>query len=81
VGRPIPKHEPVDLEEALHVAKEHNAGRDLDAQPQRLDVNDVHLHRVRALGVTIAPESGARVRAFKQGGRVSVVAVVQETGG
>jgi DNA polymerase (family X) len=65
VGRRIPKHEPVDFEEVLYAAKEHNVGRDLDAQPQRLDLNDVHLHRARELGVTIAPESGVRVRAFK----------------
>jgi DNA polymerase (family X) len=76
--RQIRKREPVDLEEVLHAAKEHNVALELDAQSQRLDLNDVHLYRARELGVKIAPESGVRMRV--RGGRASVAALAQETG-
>jgi DNA polymerase (family 10) len=60
-GRQIRKRAPIDidLEEVFHAAKEHDVALELDAQPERLDLNDVHLHRARELGVKIAIDSDA----------------------
>ena len=60
-GRQIQKRPPVDidLEEVFQAAKEHDVALELDAQPQRLDLNDVHLHRARELGVKIAIDTDA----------------------
>jgi DNA polymerase (family 10) len=60
-GRQLNKREPskIDLEDVLQAAKEHDVAVELDAQPQRLDLNDVHLHRARELGVTLVIDSDA----------------------
>ena len=60
-GRQLPKRAPVelDLEAVFHAAKEHGVALELDAQPQRLDLNDVHVHRARELGVPIVIDSDA----------------------
>jgi DNA polymerase (family X) len=60
-GRQIQKRAPIDLdlEEVFQAAKEHDVALELDAQPQRLDLNDVHLHRARELGVKIAIDTDA----------------------
>jgi DNA polymerase (family 10) len=49
----------IDLEEVFQAAKEHDVALELDAQPERLDLNDVQLHRARELGVKIAIDSDA----------------------
>jgi DNA polymerase (family 10) len=60
-GRQLHKRPPaaLDLEEVFHAAKEHNVALELDAQPQRLDLSDVHVHRARELGVKIVIDSDA----------------------
>ena len=60
-GRLINEREPfaIDLEEILHAAKEKNVAVELDAQPDRLDLNDVHLFRAREIGVKIAINTDA----------------------
>jgi DNA polymerase (family 10) len=60
-GRQLNKREAaeLDLEEVFHAAKEHDVALELDAQPQRLDLNDVHLYRARELGVKIVIDSDA----------------------
>jgi DNA polymerase (family X) len=60
-GRQIQKRAPIDidLEVVFQAAKEHDVALELDAQPQRLDLNDVHLHRARELGVKIAIDTDA----------------------
>jgi DNA polymerase (family X) len=60
-GRQIQKRAPIDidLEAVFQAAKEHDVALELDAQPQRLDLNDVHLHRARELGVKIAIDTDA----------------------
>jgi DNA polymerase (family X) len=60
-GRQLNKREPVqiDLEDVFHAAKEHDVALELDAQPQRLDLNDVHLYRAREIGVKIVIDSDA----------------------
>jgi DNA polymerase (family X) len=60
-GRQMHRREPVDidLEAVFHAAKEHDVALEIDAQPQRLDLNDVHVHRARELGVPIIIDSDA----------------------
>jgi DNA polymerase (family 10) len=60
-SRQINKRAPidVDLEEVFHAAKEYDVAVELDAQPQRLDLNDVHVHRARELGLKIAIDTDA----------------------
>jgi DNA polymerase (family X) len=60
-GRQIQKRAPIDidLEAVFQAAKEHDVALELDAQPQRLDLNDVHLHRARELGLKIAIDTDA----------------------
>jgi DNA polymerase (family X) len=60
-GRQIQKRAPIDidLEVVFQAAKEHGVALELDAQPQRLDLNDVHLHRARELGVKIVIDTDA----------------------
>ncbi len=55
-GRQINKREPyaLDLEQVFQAAKKHGVALELNAQPERLDLNDVHVHRARELGVKIA---------------------------
>jgi len=60
-GRLINRREPsaIDLEEVFQAAKENDVAMELDAQPDRLDLNDVHAHRAREIGVKIAIDSDA----------------------
>jgi DNA polymerase (family 10) len=60
-GREINRREPydVDLEEILEAAKENRVAVELDSHPERLDLNDVHLHRARELGLKVAINSDA----------------------
>jgi DNA polymerase (family 10) len=60
-GRLINQREPfaVDLEEIFHAAKENGVAVELNAQPDRLDLNDVHLFRAREIGVKIAINTDA----------------------
>ena len=60
-GRLINQREPfaIDLEEILHAAKETQVAVELDAQPDRLDLNDLHLFRAREIGVKIAINTDA----------------------
>jgi DNA polymerase (family 10) len=60
-GRLIDQREPcaIDLEEIFHVAKENDVAVELNAQPDRLDLNDVHLLRAREIGVKIAINTDA----------------------
>ena len=59
--RQLNKREPieVDLEEVFHAAKEYDIAVELDGHPQRLDLNDVHVHRARELGLKIAIDTDA----------------------
>lgn len=60
-GRLINDREPyaIDLEEVFRAAKEYDVAVELNAQPERLDLHDVHILRARDLGVKIAINSDA----------------------
>jgi DNA polymerase (family 10) len=60
-GRLINQRDPfaIDLEQIFHAAKEHNVAVELNAQPDRLDLNDLHLLRAREIGVKIAINTDA----------------------
>jgi len=60
-GRLINEREPsaIDLEQIFHAAKEHSVAVELNAQPDRLDLNDLHLLRAREIGVKIAINTDA----------------------
>jgi DNA polymerase (family 10) len=60
-GRLINQREPfaIDLEQIFHAAKEHDMAVELNAQPDRLDLNDRHLLRAREIGVKIAINTDA----------------------
>ena len=60
-GRLINQREPfaIDLEQIFHAAKEHDMAVELNAQPDRLDLNDRHLLRAREIGVKIAISTDA----------------------
>ena len=54
-GRRINEREPyaVDMEAVLAAALEHDVAVEVNAQPHRLDLRDVHVRRARELGVRI----------------------------
>ena len=60
-GRLINHREPsaIDLEEIFRAAKENDIAIELNAQPDRLDLNDLHLFRAREIGVKIAINTDA----------------------
>jgi DNA polymerase (family 10) len=60
-GRLINQREPfaIDLEQIFHAAKENYIAVELNAQPDRLDLNDRHLLRAREIGVKIAISTDA----------------------
>ena len=60
-GRLINQREPftIDLEQIFHAAKENDIAVELNAQPDRLDLNDRHLLRAREIGVKIAISTDA----------------------
>ncbi|MCP4202264.1 MAG: DNA polymerase/3'-5' exonuclease PolX [bacterium] len=44
----------IDLDQALHCAREHGVAVEDNAHPQRLDLRDVHLLKARELGLRVA---------------------------
>jgi DNA polymerase (family 10) len=60
-GRLINVREPydVDMEEVLHAAKAHRVAVELNANPERLDLSDVHVSRARELGVPVVISTDA----------------------
>lgn len=60
-ARRIHKRSPiaVDLEAVFQTAKENDVAVELNAQPDRLDLSDVQVHRARELGVKIVINSDA----------------------
>jgi DNA polymerase (family 10) len=60
-GRLINQREPfaIDLEQVFHAAKEQNVAVELNAQPDRLDLNDLHVFRAREIGTKIAINTDA----------------------
>lgn len=60
-GRLINKREPyeIDVEAVLGAAAEHGVAIELNAQPDRLDLNDVYVRRAKEMGVTIAINTDA----------------------
>jgi DNA polymerase (family X) len=67
-GRLINEREPaaIDLDAVFKAAKGRNVAIELNAQPQRLDLNDVHLRRARDFGVKIAINTDAHSREHLQ---------------
>jgi len=67
-GRLINQREPfaIDLEQIFHAAKEHDIAVELNAQPDRLDLNDRHSLRAREIGVKIAVSTDAHSTAQLQ---------------
>lgn len=55
-GRLIGSREPydVDMEQVLQAAREHGTAVEINAQPARLDLDDVHARRAHELGVPVA---------------------------
>lgn len=62
-GRLIGERDPydVDLEEVLRTARRHDTAVEINAHPQRLDLNDVHARRAHELGVLVAIDTDAHV--------------------
>ena len=60
-GRLINVREPydLDLDDVLHAAKEHHVAVELNANPERLDLSDVHVFRARELGVPVVISTDA----------------------
>ncbi|MFQ5537658.1 MAG: DNA polymerase/3'-5' exonuclease PolX [Gemmatimonadota bacterium] len=60
-GRLLGRREPfsMDVEAVLEAAKELQVAVELNANPHRLDLNDVHLQRARELGVKVAINTDA----------------------
>jgi DNA polymerase (family 10) len=60
-GRLIGKRPPMqlDMDEVLHCARENGVALELDAQPERLDLPDTQLIRVKELGVKLVISSDA----------------------
>jgi DNA polymerase (family 10) len=60
-GRKINRREPfeLDVEAVLEAAAEHSVAVELNANPRRLDLNDVHVHRAKELGVPVVISTDA----------------------
>jgi DNA polymerase (family 10) len=60
-GRLINRREPfaLDLGAIFHAAKENDVALELNAQPDRLDLNDLHVFRAREIGVKIVISTDA----------------------
>jgi DNA polymerase (family 10) len=60
-GRLINDREPfaIDLEEVFRAAKASGVAIELNGQPQRLDLNDVYVHRAMELGIKISINTDA----------------------
>ena len=64
-GRIINEREPyqIDLDRIMQAAKEKNCILELNAQPERMDLDDVNCHKARKVGVKIAICSAAHTTA------------------
>lgn len=51
----------IDMEEVLKVAKDTNTAIEINAYPERLDLNDVNCHRAKEIGVILALATDAHV--------------------
>ena len=62
-GRLIGERGPyeVDLEQVFRTARQHDKAVEINALPERLDLNDVHARRARDLGVLVAIDTDAHV--------------------
>ena len=60
-GRLLARREPfqIEMEEVLQAARELDVAVEINANPNRLDLNDVHAHRARELGVKIGISTDA----------------------
>jgi DNA polymerase (family 10) len=60
-GRRINRREPfeIDVESVLEAAADLSVAVELNAHPNRLDLNDVHVHRAKELGVPVAVNTDA----------------------
>ncbi len=60
-GRILGRREPfaLDVEAVLQAASELNVAVELNANPRRLDLNDVHVHRAKELGVPVVISTDA----------------------
>ena len=60
-GRRINRREPfeLDVESVLEAASELSVAVELNANPNRLDLNDVHVHRAKELGVPVVISTDA----------------------
>jgi len=60
-GRRINRREPfeIDVESVLEAAADLSVAVELNAHPNRLDLNDVHVHRAKELGVPVAVSTDA----------------------
>ena len=60
-GRLIGKRDPyeVDMEEILKVAADNGTYMELNAHPERLDLNDAHCRRAKELGIKLAIDTDA----------------------
>lgn len=60
-GRLLGKREPhkVDMERLIAAAKERNCCLEINAEPSRLDLNDVHAHAAKAAGLKLAVSTDA----------------------
>jgi len=50
---------PIDVEAVLQVARDLDVAVEINANPHRLDLHDVHVHRARELGVPVAINTDA----------------------
>jgi len=50
---------PIDVEAVLQAARDLDVAVEINANPHRLDLNDVHVHRARELGVPVAINTDA----------------------
>lgn len=59
--RQINIREPIalDMEEVMQAAKEYEVALELNAQPKRLDLNDIYVRQAKKMGVKIAIDSDA----------------------
>jgi DNA polymerase (family 10) len=60
-GRQLGRREPfqLDVEAVLEAAAEHSVAVELNANPRRLDLSDVHVHRAKELGVPVVISTDA----------------------
>ncbi len=60
-GRILGRREPyaLDLEEVVRAARDHGVGLEVNAQPDRLDLNDLHIQMARDAGVTLVISTDA----------------------